>query len=365
MRAAVLRQPGAAISVDDVDLAPLEPGMVRVRLAASGLCHSDLSVADGTLPLPLPAVLGHEGAGIVAEVGPDVTGLQPGDRVVLSWAVPCRACRPCLRGRPELCDTGMDHAFTRTHGTLDGADVWAVFGTGTLAEQTVVPAAAAIRIGEEAPLDLAALVGCAVLTGVGAAVNTAGIRPGDTVAVIGCGGVGLATVQGARLAGAATIVAVDRAAGRLPLATANGATHVVDASAADPVEAVRELTGGRGVDHAVEAVGRSATIEAAYAMATRGGTVTVVGAGAADDPVTFGAMGLMADAKVLQGCVYGGADPARDIPWILDLAAQGRLDLEALVTARVGLDRIDDAVAAMRAAEGARTLVTFPTGDRP
>jgi S-(hydroxymethyl)glutathione dehydrogenase / alcohol dehydrogenase len=365
VRAAVLEQVGGPIRVADVELSPPGPGMVRVDVAASGLCHSDLSVADGTLPLPLPAVLGHEGAGIVTEVGPGVESHRPGDRVVLSWAVPCRSCRPCLRGRPELCDTGMDHAFTRTHGTLDGTDLWAVFGTGTLAEQTVVPAAAAIPIGEEAPLDLAALVGCAVLTGVGAAVNTAGIRPGDTVAVIGCGGVGLAAVQGARLAGAATVIAVDRAAGRLPLAEANGATHTVDASAGDPVEAVRELTGGRGVDQAIEAVGRSATIEAAYAMATRGGTVTVVGAGAADDPVTFGAMALMADAKVLQGCVYGGADPARDIPWILDLAAQGRLDLEALVSARVGLDRIDDAVAAMRAAEGARTLITFPAGDRP
>jgi S-(hydroxymethyl)glutathione dehydrogenase / alcohol dehydrogenase len=365
VRAAVLERVGGPILVADVDLAAPGPGMVRVDIAASGLCHSDLSVADGTLPLPLPTVLGHEGAGTVTEVGPGVTGLQPGHRVVLSWAVPCRACRPCLRGRPELCDTGMDHAFTRTHGTLDGEQVWAVFGTGTLAEQTVVPAAAAIRIGDEAPLDLAALVGCAVLTGVGAVVNTARVAPGDTVAVIGCGGVGLAAIQGARLAGAGSIIAVDRAAGRLPLAMANGATHTVDASSAEPVEAVRELTGGRGVDHAVEAVGRSATIEAAYAMATRGGTVTVVGAGAVDDPVTFPAMGLMADAKVLQGCVYGGADPARDVPWILDLAAQGRLDLEALVTARVGLDRIDDAVSAMRAAEGARTLVTFPTGARP
>jgi S-(hydroxymethyl)glutathione dehydrogenase / alcohol dehydrogenase len=362
MRAAVLHAVGIPLEVTDVELIPPGPGMVRVDVAASGLCHSDLSVTDGTLPLPLPAVLGHEGSGTVTEVGPGVTTPHPGDRVVLSWSVPCRRCRPCLRGRPELCDHGFDHAFTRVHGVADGTDVWAAFGTATLAEQTVVPAAAAIPVGDGVPLDLAALVGCAVLTGVGAVTNVAGVAPGDAVAVIGCGGVGLAAIQGARLAGAATVVAVDRAAGRLPIARANGATHVVDASSTDPVEAVREITGGRGVDHAVEAVGRSSTIEAAYAMSCRGGTVTVVGAAASDDAVNLSAMALMADAKVLQGCIYGGADPARDIPWILDLAAQGRLDLEALVTARIDLDRIDDAVAAMRAAEGARTLVTFAGG---
>lgn len=359
VRAAVLREVGGPLGVAEVDLAPLGAGSVRVRLAASGLCRSDLSVVEGTFPLPTPTVLGHEGAGVVTEVGGDVEGLREGDRVVLSWVVPCRRCPACLRGRAELCDHGMDHAFGHRHGTLDGHDVWAAFGTATLAEETIVPAAAAIPIRDDLPLDLAALLGCAVLTGVGAVVHAAGVRPGERVAVIGCGGVGLAAIQGARLAGAGTIIAVDRVPAKAALARSNGATEVVDASAHDPVEAVRELTGGRGVDHAIEVVGASATIAQAYAMACRGGTVTVVGAGAADDQVTFPALSLMADAKRLQGSVYGGADPARDIPWLVDLARSGALDLEALVSARRPLGDLDQAVQEMRAGSAARTLITF------
>ena len=208
----------------------------------------------------------------------------------------------------------MDHAFNAPYGTVNGDALWCGLGTGTFGEETVVPAAAAIRIDPTFPLELAALLGCAVVTGVGAVVNTAQVAPGETVAVVGCGGVGLAAVQGARLAGASRIVAVDVVAGKLDLATENGATDVVDASSDDPVAAVRALTAGRGVDHAVEVVGRSSTIAQAYDMTRRGGTATIVGAGSFDDSVSFMALGLMADAKRLQGSVYGGTDPARRHP---------------------------------------------------
>ncbi len=356
----MLRRAGAPLQVEEVVLAPPGEGMVAVRVAASGVCHTDLLLQEGSIPQPTPAVLGHEGAGVVSEVGPGVTNLAAGDHVVLSWVAPCRSCFFCLAGRPELCEHGMDHAWASPRGTSDGEAVWLALGTGTFAEETVVPAAAAIPIDRDFPLDVAALIGCAVVTGVGAVVNTARVAPGHTVAVMGCGGVGLAAVQGARLAGAATIIAIDRGAAKLDGAVANGATETVDAAAADPVTAVRQLTGGRGVDHAVEAVGRSSTIGQAYAMARRGGTVTVVGAGAFDDLVSIPAMNLMVDAKRIEGCVYGGTDPARDIPRAVALARAGALDLERLVTRRIALDDVNEAFQAMRVGEGARSLIVFP-----
>ena len=222
----------------------------------------------------------------------------------------------------------------------------------------MVPEAAAIRIDPEFPLDLAALVGCAVVTGVGAVVNVARVAPGDTVAVVGCGGIGLSAVQGARLSGASRIVAVDRVAAKLELARENGATDVVDAGD-DPLAAVHAITGGLGVDHAIEAVGSSATIATAYALARRGGAVTVVGAGGFDDLWSIPAMNLMVDAKRVQGCVFGGTDPARDIPRVIALAQHGALDLERLVSRRITLDAVNEAFDDMVAGETARSLVVF------
>jgi len=359
MKAAVLRDVGAPLRIEEVELNAPGEGNVAVRLAASGVCHSDLSMRDGVIPQTTPAVLGHEGAGVVTGVGAGVTGLAEGDHVVLSWVAPCRSCYFCLIGRAELCERGMDYAFGAPYGTANGDDLWCALGTGTFAEATVVPAAAAIPIDPDFPLELAALAGCAVVTGVGAIVNTAQVRPGETVAVIGCGGVGLAAVQGARLAGAAAIIAVDRIAAKLELAVDNGATHTVDAAANDPATAVRELTEGRGTDHTVEVVGLSATILQAYAMTRRGGTVTVVGAGAFDDSVSISVLSLMADAKRLQGCVYGGTDPARDIPRVIALAQSGALDLERLITRRIALDDVNDAFDAMTAGDGARSVIVF------
>lgn len=358
VKAAVMREVGVAPRIEDVELAPPGPGMVAVSLAATGVCHSDLSLLEGTIPQQTPAVMGHEGAGVVTALGPDVTSVGVGDHVVLSWIAPCRRCSFCLGGQVELCEHGIDHHFASPYGTANGDPVVCAFGTGTFAEETVVPEAAAIRIDPTFPLDLAALIGCAVVTGVGAVVNVARVSPGDTVAVVGCGGIGLAAIQGARLAGAARIVAIDRVPVKLELARANGATDTAAADD-DPVAAVQALTGGRGVDHAIEAVGSSRTIAVAYAMARRGGAVTVVGAGAFDDPWSLAAMNVMVDAKRVQGCVFGGTDPARDIPRVVALAQRGALDLEQLVSRRISLDGVNEAFEAMAVGETARSLVVF------
>jgi len=360
MRAALLRAAGEPFVVDDVTLRPLAGHDVRVRVAASGVCHSDLSIQDGTIPHPLPAVLGHEGAGVVTEVGPDVTSVRPGDHVVLSWVAPDRTCFFCLRGHPELCEHGMGHAFAMPYGRAsDGTDLLAAFGTATFGEETIVPERACVPIDASFPLELGALVGCGVVTGVGAVCNSARVEPGASVAVIGCGGVGLAAIQGARLSGAAPIIAVDRVASKLALARRCGATEVVDASVTDAVSAVKEITSGRGADFTFEVVGRSQTIRQAFDMTRRAGTCTIVGAGSFTDMVEFGAMQLMVDAKTVRGCVYGATDPARDFPEIVRLQQHGRLDLDALVTRRIALDELNDAFRAMQAGEVARSVIVY------
>lgn len=359
MQAAVLRELHATLRVEEVALAPVPPGYVAVAIAASGVCHTDQTIIEGGIPQSLPAVLGHEGAGVVTEVGAGVSGLADGDHVVVTWVAPCRACFFCDAGQPELCEHGIDHAFGVAYGTAGGDDVWCALGTGTFAERTVVPQAAAIKIDPDFPLELAALTGCAVVTGVGAVLNAAQVQPGQSVAVIGCGGVGLAAIQGARVAGASQIIAVDRVASRLEIARANGATDVVDASVDEPIAAVRRLAARRGVDHAIEVVGLSATISQAYAMTRRGGTITIVGAGSFDDTVSFGVMSLMSDAKRIIGCLYGSADTARDIPRMIELAQSGQLDLEALITNRIGIADVNDAFAAMRTGDGARYLIVM------
>ncbi|HZQ30948.1 MAG TPA: Zn-dependent alcohol dehydrogenase [Mycobacterium sp.] len=359
MKAVVLREVGAPTAVEELALRRVAPHEVVVRLSASGVCHTDLSVRDGSMPALLPCTLGHEGAGVVTEVGPDVTTVSPGDHVVLTWNVPCRRCSHCRRGDPHLCAHGLDHAFGAPYAESDVGPVWPAMGAGTLAEQTLVPAAAVVRIDPSLPLDHAALLGCAVTTGVGAVTRSAGVRAGESVIVIGCGGVGLAAIQGARLAGAGRIIAADRVAAQLPAATANGATDTVDAGEADIATAVRDLTGGEGVDHAIEVVGNPATMRAAFDAARRGGAVTVVGAAGIEETVTFPALSMMADGKTIKGSVYGATDPARDIPALAELAQQGELDLEALVSRRIGIDDVESAFANMAAGHGARSVVSF------
>ena len=358
MKAVVLREVGLPTSVEDIELRPVGKHEVRVRLVASGVCHSDLSLRDGSIPTLLPCTLGHEGAGIVTEVGDDVATVKRGDHVVLTWLVSCRSCPHCLRGEPQLCVHAYDHVYGGPYADSAGP-VWPGMGVGSLAEQTLLPATAVVPVDESLPLDLAALLGCGVTTGVGAVMRTAAVRPGESVLVIGCGGVGLAAIQGARLAGAARIIAADRVAAQLPAAVANGATETVDASEVDVVTAVRELSGGAGVDHGIEVVGKPATMRAAYDATRRGGKVTLVGAAGISEEVSFPALSLMADGKTIQGSVYGASDPARDIPVLAELAQSGRLDLEALVTRRIGIDDVEAAFTDMSAGRGARSVVCF------
>jgi S-(hydroxymethyl)glutathione dehydrogenase/alcohol dehydrogenase len=361
VRAAVVHKVGAPFVIEEIELAPVGPHDVRVEMAASGVCHSDLSVQNGTIPFMFPTVLGHEGAGVVAEVGEAVTRVVPGDHVVLTWMPACRQCPACLAGQAMLCDVGLAESLAGAYATVDGVALVRGLGTATFGEQTLVPEGEVVRIDPTVPLELAALVGCALATGVGAAWNTARVTPGSSVAVVGCGGVGLSVIQGARLAGATTVVAVDRVASKLDVAQAMGATHVVDASAQDVPTAVREHTKGRGADFSFEVVGRADTIRAAFTSARRGGTVVLVGAGSPAEQVTFSAFELFVDAKTIMGCVYGSTDADRDFPVLVDLIRRGAIDAEGLVTRRIALDEVNDAFRAMERGEVARSVIVYDT----
>lgn len=362
-RAAVLREPGGELSVEEISLTEPGPTQVRVRMVATGVCHSDLSLANGTLRAQFPVVLGHEGAGTVVEVGSEVTDLDVGDSVVLNWSPPCRKCWFCRHGEPYLCEHAMDGA-ARPYGVLaDGGPVYPGLSSAAFATETVVARAGCIPISVGAappdlPLELAALLGCAVLTGVGAVLNAACVQPGESVLVVGLGGVGLCAVQGARLAGASAVIAVDPAPSKFELARRFGATEVLEPSA-DLAKRVRALTEGRGVDHAIECVGRADTIRAAWSSTRRGGHTTVVGMGSAKDTLSFNALEIPHFGRSLAGCMYGSTDPEADVPVLLDHYRAGRLDLEGLVTDRIGLADVGAAFDELRAGRGARSVVVF------
>lgn len=360
MRGAVLRAVGEPLVIsDDLELRGPGPGEVRVALKASGVCHSDLSIQNGTLVTgALPATLGHEGAGEVVSVGPGVVGVHPGDHVILVWIPPCGRCKLCLGGQPQLCTEVRRARAGRASPLSDAAGEIALgLGVGTFAEETVVPVEAVVPIDKSVPFEVAALVGCGVMTGVGAVINTAKVEPGATVAVIGCGGVGISAIQGARLSGAATILAVDRVPAKLEIARAFGATHAVDAD--DLAQAVTDLTSGAGFDYVFEVVGRSATVRQAWDITRRGGVTVVVGAGSATDPVSFSVGELFASEKKLLGCLYGSADVRTDFHRILGLWQAGRLDLTGLVSREIGLDEVNEAFAAMEGGEVVRSVIRF------
>jgi S-(hydroxymethyl)glutathione dehydrogenase/alcohol dehydrogenase len=359
VRAAVLHGVGEPLQIEDIILEPVGPNYVRVAMAASGVCHSDLSVQNGTLPFAFPTVLGHEGSGVVAEIGSAVTRVAVGDHVVLTWMPPCRRCFWCLHEQPMLCTTGMSESIGGPYGTVGGARLIRGLGTATFGAETLVPEAQVVRVDPAAPLDLAALVGCALSTGIGAVWHTAGVEPGSTVAVIGCGGVGLSVIQGARLAGASTIVAVDNLGAKLEAATAMGATHVIDSSSEDALAGIQAVTGGLGADYAFEVVGRAPTIRLAFDAARRGGTAVLVGAGSLSEQVSFSAFELFVGAKTLVGCVYGSTDPDRDFPSMVDMVSRGTIDGEGMVSRRIGLEEINDAFRAMEAGEVVRSVIVF------
>ncbi|MBW3619380.1 MAG: Zn-dependent alcohol dehydrogenase [Actinobacteria bacterium] len=358
-RAVLVTEPNAPVELVDLVLDDPAPDQVRVRLAAAGVCHSDLSARAGTMAWPRPMVLGHEGAGVVTAVGSEVTRVAVGDHVILAWNQPCRACFWCGKGEPWLCGNATSDVLDHPYGTVAGERVSPFLGAGAFAEETLLLDRAVVPIAEDVPLETAALIGCAVTTGVGAVQKAAAVAEGDTVAVIGCGGVGLSVVQGARIAGASRIVAVDLKRDKLELAERFGATDLVDAGGTDPVKAIKAATGGHGADHVFEVLGRSQTIRQAFSATRRGGTTVVVGVGSAQDKVEFSAMELFWMARTLVGCVYGNADPDVDFARMLELVGDGRLELDELVTDRVGLDDVGAALDAMAEGRGIRTVVTF------
>ncbi|MEX2245708.1 MAG: Zn-dependent alcohol dehydrogenase [Dehalococcoidia bacterium] len=354
MKAAVLRELNKPLSIEDVELEKPGPGQVLVKTAASGVCHSDLHFIDGSWPMPLPAVLGHEAAGVVEEVGAGVTYVQPGDHVVLLFVPFCGICRFCTTGRPNLCRDGRSMQPVLKIGDRMQP---AFLGMSSFAEHILLPEGGVVKIRQDVPLEQAALVGCGVMTGVGAAINTAKVAPGSTCAVIGTGGVGLNVIQGCALAGAAKIIAVDVRENKLAMARRFGATHTIDASQEDPVKAVRDLTGG-GADYAFEVIGLPAAITQAFDMVRRGGEAIVVGMSPFGSQVSVDATAFLSE-KVLRGCVYGSTRPRYDMPMILDLYMAGKLNLDDLVSRRYPLEGINDAFDALRAGEVARSVITF------
>ncbi|WP_406257043.1 Zn-dependent alcohol dehydrogenase [Streptomyces nigra] len=358
VRAAVLPAVGAPLEVTEIVLPDPGPGQVRVRLAAAGVCHSDLSLSDGTMRVPVPAVLGHEGAGTVVAVGEGVTAVAPGDPVVLNWAPSCGSCHACGLGEVWLCANALNGAANVHARTTDGTELHPGLNVATFAEETVVAANCVLPLPDGVPLTDAALLGCAVLTGYGAVHHSARVRAGESVAVFGVGGVGLAALQSARIAGAGRIVAVDVSPAKEELARAAGATDYVVASE-NTAREIRGLTGKQGVDVAIECVGRAATIRAAWDSTRRGGRTTVVGIGGKDQQVTFNALEIFHWGRTLAGCVYGNSDPARDVPVLAGHVREGRLDLGALVTERIALDGIPAAFENMLAGKGGRALVVF------
>lgn len=359
MKAAVLHAVGdERVEIrDDVTTADLGPRDVRVKVRASGVCHSDLSAMNGTLPQMVPLVLGHEGAGEVVQVGDAVTSVQPGDHAIACWLPACGSCKFCIAGQPNLCMVYVLQSFTDPKFRLGDAPVFGMSGTGTFSEELVLPEAGVIKIADDVPFDVAALIGCGVMTGVGSVINTAKVRPGDSVLVVGCGGVGISVIQGARLSGAAEIVAVDMVDKKLAWARDFGATHAVTPEELPQV--VQELTGGDGFDYGFEVVGRSQTIRTTLDAVRRGGTLVVVGAGRADDMVQFSAFELLFAEKTIKGSVYGGVDVRRDYDRMISLWRSGRLDLERMITRRLVLDDLNDAFSALEGGNELRQVLDF------
>jgi S-(hydroxymethyl)glutathione dehydrogenase/alcohol dehydrogenase len=362
IEAAVFRKVHEPLAIERVEIDAPGPREVLVRTVATGVCHSALHVVDGLgrFPLDRPYVLGHEGAGIVETVGAEVTAVRPGDHVVACLSGFCGACAQCLSGHPNLCTGGIVARPESAPPRLSqkGAPFRQFLNVASYAERMLLHENSLVRIDPELPLDRAALVGCGVLTGVGAALRTSGLAPGETVAVFGCGGVGLAIIQGARIAGARQIIAIDIVPSKLELARRLGATHAVNGAKDDAVKAVRRLTDGAGVDHAFEAVGVAALVRQAIESLAIRGTATIVGVLPPDAMIEFPWMAIRPECRV-QTSRMGSNRFRQDIPRYLDFYRQGRLDLDAMVTRRGKLGDINDAFRAMKAGEVARTVLMF------
>ncbi len=355
VRGVIFEGPGRPTRVEELRLDPPRQGEVLVRMVAAGVCHSDLHVVDGEWDRPTNVVLGHEGAAIVEQLGPDVTGLAPGDLVVLAWTAPCGACAACRRGQPWLCSTpdGSGHRLapelTRLH-RRDGSPIGAYSGIGTFGTHQVVAASAAIKVDPRTPPEVAALIGCAVTTGIGAVRHTAGVKAGESVVVIGLGGVGLAAVMGAAAAGAEPITAVDMSQAKLELAIRAGAHRAVLADVA------RDAA---GADHVLECIGLVETVELAIDLVRPGGIVTLVGMTPQGDRASFDVYRLVEGGKQIRGSNYGSAVPARDFPMIASAYMAGSLPLDLLIAERIGLEGLEHAFDAMRRGDGARRVIVY------
>lgn len=360
--ARVFTQPSEPLDAEELRLTEVRDDLVRVRLRASGVCHSDLHVAAGEWKVDGPLVLGHEGAGVVEAVGPGVRDVRPGDHVILSWFAPCRRCEQCARGRAWLC-TGtkaLDNVLpdgTTGFFRRDGTPVRAFLGLGTFAEKTIVPESAAVPIPTDVPFPVAALIGCAVTTGVGAVTNTARVRPGDTAVLLGCGGVGQSILLGLGLVGADTIIAVDLSDERLALAREFGAAHTFRGDDPDLSDHIHAITGG-GAEHAFEAIGAPATIEMLPRLIGRGGQAVVVGMTPEGIRVEFDPFDLADQGKRILGCNYGSSVPSVDFPRLARLYASGRLPLGRLIGRTVALDTVNEALEGLQRAVGLRTVIT-------
>jgi S-(hydroxymethyl)glutathione dehydrogenase/alcohol dehydrogenase len=364
-RAAVLRTVGQPTTVETLELAEPCAGEVRVRILASGVCHSDLHVRDGEWPRPTPIAMGHEGAGVVEAVGPDVRSLAVGQPVALSWLVPCGTCRSCRSGRPWACPDSPSFRHRMADGATvltaaDGEHVLSYCGIGTMAAATVVPVAAAIPLPDGVDPAVGALIGCCVSTGVGAVPKTAEVRPGSSVAVIGLGGVGLSCVMGAVLAGASRIIAIDRVADKLDAARDVGATDglIAGDDRAATIDALRELTDG-GPDYAFEAIGRVATVELAIDCLPLGGTAVLVGMTPFDARAAFAVYPFVDGSRRILGSNYGFAEPAIDFPRYAALHLAGQLPVERLIDRRIGLDGLEGAFDRLREGAGLRQVIVF------
>jgi NDMA-dependent alcohol dehydrogenase len=363
-KAVLVREVNKPVVVEEITVDAPKANEVMIKLAACGVCHSDLSATNGKIPFPLPLVVGHEGAGVVVEVGPGVTDIAVGDHVVSSFVSMCGKCRYCVTGRPYLCDQSAKAASTLPDGTVrthdkSGEALHVFTGCGVMAEYATLHKDSVVKIEQDIALDCAALVSCGVMTGVGAAFNTAKVQPGSICAVFGTGGVGLSAIQGCVLAGATQIVAVDISDYKLELARQFGATHTLNSKGVDnPAKAIREMTGG-GADYAFECAGIGEVASQAYNALRKGGTVVVVGVAGVKDMTTLRTFSIYAEGKTLTGSRYGSARPKEDFPRLLSLYKAKRLKLDELITHRYKIDQAPEAFADLAAGKNARGVIIF------
>jgi NDMA-dependent alcohol dehydrogenase len=364
--AAVLYESGKPLVIEEVEVAEPQAGEVMVRMKAAGVCHSDLHVMKGDLPMPTPIIPGHEGAGIVEAVGPGVTSVAPGDHIVPIWRSSCGRCDYCQQGRPALCDLGTAMRFTglmpdgkTRFRNAKGDSIRHYAGVSTFSSLSTMPEAAVVKIEGDFPLWKAALISCGVITGVGAVTHAAQIKPGATVAVFGCGGIGLNIIQGARMVSARQIIAVDTVVGKEKFARSLGATHFIDSSSCDPVKAVKDLTGGLGADFTFEAIGLPEPIEQAFDSLRKGGTCVVAGICRGDARARINVNQLLYAEKTLKGTLYGSMRPRIDLPRLMDLHQTGALKLDELLTRTWKLEEINEAYASLERGEVARSLIVW------